>query len=238
MEQHIDKYTDEDLLVWSTLFKRQVENLNTKGSEYYLNCLENMKDILNADEIADFSKVNDWFKTSTGWEIEVVPGLIEVDKFFHLLAEKKFCSSTWLRSFENLDYLEEPDMFHDTFGHIPILSDPLFSTFAHEFGKIGKKFSHNAQALVELQRLYWFTIEFGVIRQSGAIKVYGAGIISSYGETNRIANKECEFLEFDIHEILAKYFRNDVMQDEYFVIDSFDQLNDSLDVVRERFASI
>ena len=158
----------------------------------------------------------------------MVPGLIPVEDFFNLLAQKKFCSSSWLRSMNSLDYLEEPDMFHDIFGHIPLLSNEVFSAFAHEFGVIGKRFAGNEQAMVMLQRLYWFTIEFGVILEE-QIKSYGAGIMSSFGETNRIANRECTFLDFDIQRVLRKEFRTDVMQEEYFVIDSFEMLYNSLD---------
>jgi len=224
----MEKYTADDLAVWSTLFERQVKNLQTKGSEHYLNCLRNMNAVLNGNEIPDFQKINHWFESSSGWRIEVVPGLIEVDKFFELLAQKKFCSSTWLRSMKNLDYLEEPDMFHDTFGHIPLLSDPVFSEFAHEFGKLGVQLSGDEQALIELQRLYWFTIEFGVILEGEDPKVYGAGIISSFGETNKIANRNCTFLKYDLDEILAKSFKTDEMQEEYFLIESFEQLVRSL----------
>lgn len=227
MKQEMDKYTQEDFEVWKILFERQVENLKTKGSQHYRTALNNMSEVLNANSIPNFNELNSFFKSETGWTIEVVPGLIPVEDFFTLLADKKFCSSTWLRSKENLDYLEEPDMFHDTFGHIPLLSNPVFSAFTHEFGKIGLKYLANEKALIQLQRLYWFTIEFGVILED-QIKAYGAGIMSSFGETNRIANKECSFLEFDIEAILNKEFRNDVMQEEYFVVASFDQLFECL----------
>jgi phenylalanine-4-hydroxylase len=223
LTQEMSKYTSTDFEVWEILFNRQMENLETKGSVHYLNALKEMSDVLKPSEVPDFKKLNDFFQESTGWEIAVVPGLIPVEDFFDLLADKKFCSSTWLRTMENLDYLEEPDMFHDIFGHIPLLSNPVFSAFAYEFGKIGKRMKHNELALVQLQRLYWFTIEFGVI-QEDEIKSYGAGIMSSFGETNRIANKECDFLPFDIEMILNKEFWTDKMQEEYVVIESLDDL--------------
>lgn len=228
LKQLMDNYTTEDFEVWKILFERQKANLKNKGSQSYNDALSNMGEVLNRSVIPDFRAINAYFSESTAWEIQVVPGLIPVEDFFELLAQKKFCSSTWLRSKNSLDYLEEPDMFHDVFGHIPLLGNEVFSAFAHEFGQIGKRFAGNEQAVIMLQRLYWFTIEFGVIMEEH-IKAYGAGIMSSFGETNRIANRECTFLEFDIEAVLLKEFRTDVMQEEYFVIDNFEELYNSLD---------
>lgn len=236
MKQNMNNYTSADLEVWKTLFERQQENLKEKGSSVYLNCLKNMHPVLNANEIPDFEKIGQWFDNHTGWKIEVVPGLIPVEDFFDLLAEKRFCSSTWLRTMEQLDYLEEPDMFHDIFGHIPLLSDPEFSDFAQRFGKLGQCFKDDERVVKELQRLYWFTIEFGVIREKGKIKSYGAGIMSSFGETNRVDAGECRFLPFDIDEVLQKYFHTDVMQEDYFVLNSFEELNKALEFANIKFS--
>lgn len=233
MKQNMDTYTAEDLKVWQLLFDRQTENLKLKGSKVYLEALNLMQPVLNGNDIPEFSKMNRWFESQTGWKIEVVPGLIPVEEFFELLSQKRFCSSTWLRSLKNLDYLEEPDMFHDTFGHIPLLANPVFSEFVYEFGKLGKEFIHDKGKLVQLQRLYWFTIEFGVIKEDGVLKSYGAGIISSFGETNQIFNQEANFFPFDIGTILNKPFRTDVMQEDYFVIESLEQLYASLEEVKK-----
>ncbi|GGD89804.1 phenylalanine 4-monooxygenase [Planktosalinus lacus] len=233
MQQKMNTYTVEDQKVWKLLFDRQSENLKIKGSKDYLESLSLMRSVLNGNDIPEFKKMNRWFESKTGWKIEVVPGLIPVEDFFELLSQKRFCSSTWLRSFENLDYLEEPDMFHDTFGHIPLLANPVFSEFVYEFGKLGKEFINDTEKLVQLQRLYWFTIEFGVIKESGMIKSYGAGIISSFGETNQIFNQEANFFPFDIETILNKPFRTDVMQEDYFVIESLEQLYASLEEVKK-----
>jgi phenylalanine-4-hydroxylase len=228
MKQIMQNYTPTDHLVWKTLFERQRDNLETKGSKIYLDCLAKMSPVINARGVPDFSLINEWFKSSTGWDIVVVPGLIPVEDFFDLLANKQFCSSTWLRTMEQLDYLEEPDMFHDTFGHIPLLANPSFSEFAHRFGKLGQSFKGNTIVLNQLQRLYWFTIEFGLIQEDGIGKVYGAGIISSFGETNRVAEKNCNILPFDIDVVLKKVFQNDVLQEDYFLIESIDELNHAL----------
>lgn len=224
----MDKYTPEDFEVWKILFERQVENLKTKGSQVYLNALIEMRDVLNPQTIPDFKLVNEWFKQKTDWEIVVVPGLIPVTEFFELLANKRFCSSTWLRSKENLDYLEEPDMFHDTFGHIPLLSNPVFSAFMEAFGKLGVRFKNNPEIEVQLQRLYWYTIEFGVIREESGIKSYGAGIMSSFGETNLIAQGVGNYFNFEIEEAINLPFRNDAIQENYFILNDFEDLFESI----------
>lgn len=227
MKQNMKAYTAEDLKVWKTLFERQEENLKDKVCVEYQVAMKNMSDVLNANEIPNFKKVNEWFKSSTEWQIEVVPGLIPVDEFFVLLAEKKFCSSTWLRTMKQLDYLEEPDMFHDTFGHVPLLADPIFSKFMQRFGEIGVRNLDNFDFLQQLQRLYWYTIEFGMINIDNP-KIYGAGIISSFGETNRSVSKEINKIAFEMDEILMKTFKTDEVQNEYVCIDSFENLFESI----------
>lgn len=222
-------YTATDEWVWKTLFTRQAAQLEKFACNEYLICLKKMYPVLNPNSIPDFEKINQWFETETGWKIEVVPGLIPVDDFFELLSQKRFCSSTWLRKPEELDYLEEPDMFHDIFGHIPLLANPIFSDFAETFGKLGVKLKGNEAAAIALQRLYWFTIEFGLIKQNNHLKIYGAGIISSFGETSRsISPIQVKHTIFDIRNVLNKTFRTDVMQEEYVVIESLEQLTLSI----------
>ncbi len=231
MIQNMDKYTAEDLKVWQALFSRQYKNLQEKGSETYMLSLNKMSPVLNADCLPNFERINEWFSHETAWQIEVVPGLIPVEDFFGLLAQKKFCSSTWLRSREQLDYLEEPDMFHDIFGHVPLLCDPVFSEFMHAFGQLGLSVIDQPQRVLELQRLYWYTIEFGLIKEDD-IKVYGAGLMSSFGETNRSLGKEVQHLPFEIETVLNEPFRNDVMQEAYFVLNSFDDLFESIETMK------
>ena len=228
MKQNYENYTIEDQAVWSLLFKRQKENLAIKGSKEYNDCLNLLAPCLNAGSIPNFEQMNSFFKTQTGWEIHVVPGLIPVDQFFDLLAEKKFCSSTWLRNREQIDYLEEPDMFHDIFGHIPLLLNPTFSKFAQAFGKLGQQYKDNEEMLVKLQRIYWFTIEFGLIKQNGELKVYGAGIASSFGETNHVFDSKLAHIKYEINEVIECEFHTDIIQEKYFVIESLEELYLSL----------
>ena len=227
MKQEFEKYTAEDLAVWTILFERQVKNLEGKASDHYLNALYEMRSVLNATSLPDFTQINEWFQSSTGWEIYCVPGLIPVDEFFILLADKKFPSSTWLRSMEKLDYLEEPDMFHDIFGHIPLLSNPVFSDFIHAFGQLGKSMVDDEEKLLMLQRLYWFTIEFGLIQEE-QMKIYGAGIMSSFGEAISSLEKTTEKRIFEMDEVLNMPFITTEMQQFYFVINSFEELFDSI----------
>lgn len=229
MKQQFENYTEEDLKVWTILFNRQAENLKDKAGQDYLNALTKMKSCLNANEMPNFEKINNWFSSETGWEIECVPGLIPVEDFFMLLAAKKFPSSTWLRTMDKLDYLEEPDMFHDVFGHIPLLSLPVYSEFIYQFGILGKAMIHDHEKLIMLQRLYWFTIEFGLILESNNQKIYGAGILSSYGESNNcLVSKDIERVNFDIDRIINTSFCTSEMQDKYFVIANFDELKKAI----------
>jgi phenylalanine-4-hydroxylase len=232
MKQLYNNYTENDHLVWNTLFNRQKKNLKEKACEEYLDCLEEMSDCFTPDHIPIFDKVNELLLSKTGWSIEVVKGLIPVEDFFELLAQKKFCSSTWLRGMHQLDYLEEPDMFHDTFGHLPLLVNPIFAAFMEEFGKTGCEHKNDPVIVKQLQRLYWFTIEFGLIGK-GERKIYGAGIISSFGEANHIFEKQLDIRPFVMEEILQQDFRTDVIQTTYFSLDSFEQLFDQMNQLRK-----
>jgi len=227
MKQQFELYKKEDFQVWKTLFNRQKKNLEDKACDEYMVALRRMEEVLHPHSPPEFAKINTWFQGSTGWSIVCVPGLIPVEEFFQLLAQKKFCSSTWLRKMSELDYLEEPDMFHDIFGHVPLLSDPIFSDFAQEFGKLGCTVLHNPERIIMLQRLYWFTIEFGLIRQNG-LKIYGAGIASSFGEAQSSISGNVPVQDFDIEQVMNTEFRTDVMQSHYVVIESFEQLFESL----------
>ena len=159
-----------------------------------------------------------------------------IKKFFELLAQKKFCSSTWLRSREQLDYLDEPDMFHDIFGHIPLLSNPVYSDFIHQFGILGASFKHNEEVQVFLQRLYWFTIEFGLIQQDGTTKIYGAGILSSFGESNICLTPAKNQFEFDLEKIIHKPYDSESIQNDYFTIENLDQLFNAIKVLTTKFS--
>ncbi len=230
MTQDYKKYTMEDLNVWKTLFERQEKNLPGKAHPEYLNCLNQLSDVLNPNKIPDFNELNEKLLAENGWSIMVVPGLIPVDQFFKLLSEKKFCSSTWLRKMSQLDYLEEPDMFHDIFGHIPLLMNSQYASFVQKFGEMGVKYGHDKTVEKQLQRLYWFTIEFGLIRQQkeDQTRIYGAGILSSSGESNHIFDDDINVSPYDVDKILHNDFVTSEIQTQYYEINSFKQLFESV----------
>ena len=236
MKQHMSAYTAQDQLVWKTLFERQFTNLQGKVSDAYLTALQQMNSVMHAHKIPDFMEIDEWFSSHTGWKMEVVPGLIPVDEFFRLLAEKRFCSSTWLLSMEQLDYLEEPDMFHDTFGHVPLLANAVFSDFMQTFGELGCQVMNEPEKLASLQRLYWFTIEFGMIAGTQPL-IYGAGIISSFGETNRAVSNAVEHKPFVLKEVLEMPFRTDVVQEHYVCIPHFEHLFESIQQLTEQWTT-
>jgi len=224
MTQDYSKYTEEDFKVWKMLFERQLENLPGKAHPEYLACLDKLSDVLNPNKLPKFSELNEKLLAENGWSIAVVPGLIPVDQFFKLLSEKTFCSSTWVRSMDQLDYLEEPDMFHDIFGHIPLLMNPQYANFVQKFGEMGVKYGHDKTVEVQLQRLYWFTIEFGLMKQNERTQIYGAGILSSSGESNHIFEDEIEVVPYDVQKILNNDFITSEIQTRYYEIESFEQL--------------
>jgi phenylalanine-4-hydroxylase len=171
---------------------------------------------MNADKIPNYDDLNAALGAATDWSIHVVPGLIPVEEFFKLLAQRKFPASTWLRKPEELDYLEEPDMFHDIFGHIPLLLDPQYAQFMEDFGKHGVANLKKSHIIRQLQNLYWFTIEFGVCKDP--TKIYGAGIISSFGETNHIFAPKTTIYPFDLEKVLGNSFINSEIQGHYYRI--------------------
>ncbi len=228
-EQVYSAYTEEDFEVWKILFDRQMEHLDGKVAPEFLEALENVK--FNREEIPDFKKVNKILGSMTGWQLITVPNISPAEEFFMHLAEKKFTATCWLRKMSELDYLEEPDMFHDVFAHTPLLSNQAYTDFFQSMGLLAKKYNFDKEVILKLQRLYWFTIEFGLIRSGEDIKIYGAGIISSKGETQHALSDQSVKHDFDIAQIYKHDFRTDVIQEEYYVIESFDQLAGAMDVI-------
>jgi phenylalanine-4-hydroxylase len=230
MEQHYEQYTQEDQEVWKLLFQRQREVLEGRASKIYLDCLERIG--FTADRIPYFPELDEKLLERTGWSIEVVPGLIDQPRFFELLSKRRFPSSTWLRSKENLDYLQEPDMFHDLFGHAPLLAHPPFANFFQEMGELALDHIEDEKAIALIGALYWFTIEFGVIEEDDGLRLYGAGLCSSPGEAVHALSDEPELWAFDPVKAMDTDYRIDRYQERYFVIQDFEELEKSLDRVK------
>jgi phenylalanine-4-hydroxylase len=215
-------YTAAEHDVWDTLFARQVTMLKGRVSDAFLRGLDVLR--LSQAGIPDFAELSERLAALTGWQVVAVPGLVPDEVFFDHLANRRFVAGRFIRRPDQLDYLEEPDVFHDVFGHVPLLSDPAFADYMQAYGMGGRR-AVSLGALEKLARLYWYTVEFGLIRESGDLKLYGAGIVSSFAESvfalddpspNRVA--------FDLERVMRTDYRIDDYQQSYFVIDSFEEL--------------
>ncbi|HET8865059.1 MAG TPA: phenylalanine 4-monooxygenase [Gracilimonas sp.] len=233
MRQKYKNYTLEDHEVWNILASKQLKNLPGKAHPEYLSCLAELENVLHAEAVPRFEELNEVLSAKHGWTISVVPGLIPVEDFFTLLENRKFSASTWLRSKSQLDYLEEPDMFHDVFGHIPLLMNESYADFAQKLGALGVKYIDNKKIVTQLQRLYWFTIEFGLIKEQNSTLIYGAGIISSSGETDHVMNDNVEVKPYDIFDVIEQDFITSEIQTKYYELESFDQLFRSIENLEE-----
>ena len=206
---------------WRRLYRRQMELMPRYAAHEFLDCITRLD---AAAGIPEFARVNQTLAGLTGFKILAVPGLIPDDVFFDHLANRRFPVSWWIREESELDYLEEPDVFHDFFGHVPLLAHPVFADYMEEYGKAGPR-AKAMNAIPLLSRLYWYTIEFGLIRTPEGLRVYGAGILSSKGETvYAVDSDKPNRIAFDLERVLSTEFRIDAFQETYFVIDSFEQL--------------
>ena len=235
-EQIYSNYTSEDFQVWKTLYNRQTELLQHSASLEYLNALDVIG--FSANNIPDFNEIEKALQSLTGWSLQTVPNISEQKDFFTFLSQKKFTATCWLRKMEELDYLEEPDMFHDVFGHVPLLSNKHYTDFFEGISHIALDYIDNPRAIELLGRIYWFTTEFGLIRESGELKVYGAGIMSSYGETKNSLSDNTEKFLFDVEHVFNSDFRTDILQERYFVIDSYEQLYTSIPEIKSKLKEL
>ncbi len=232
MKQTYAAYTAEDFEVWRILFERQMEQLPGKATDEYLEGIRRIN--FTADRIPDFEQVNQVLSGYTGWQLHVVAGLIPNKDFFELLKNRYFPSSTWLRRKEQLDYLEEPDMFHDVFGHVPLLTNQHLCNFLADLSRIALRYIENDFAIELIARLYWYTVEFGLIREKNGLRIYGAGILSSKGETHySLQDNKPKRLPYDVHTILRTPYIKEHFQDQYFVIDSYEQLYNSTEEIEQ-----
>lgn len=227
MKQEYAKYTAEDHQVWRILYNRQIKNLPGAATQEYLEGIKRIQ--FTADHIPNFEQVNHILKGITGWQLYVVPGLLGNKEFFELMKNRNFCATTWLRKMSQLDYLEEPDMFHDVFGHVPLLTNPDLCRFLEALSGIALHHIDNDLAIELISRIYWFTVEFGLIKESGQLRIYGAGILSSGGETEyALRSPVPQRVPFAVKEIMLTPYIKDKFQPVYFVVDSYEQLYDSI----------
>jgi len=227
VEQPWASYTRTDHEVWDTLFRRQRDLLPGRACQEFLDGVERFG--LGDGGIPRFDDLNKVLAKATGWELIAVEGLLPDDVFFDHLAHRRFPVSWWIRKPDQLDYLSEPDLFHDLFGHVPMLLNPVFADYMEAYGKGGMKAQAiGANALMNLMRLYWYTVEFGLINTGDGMRIYGAGIVSSKGESiYSLESAAPNRIGFELSRVMSTRYRIDTYQKSYFVIDSFEQLFDA-----------
>lgn len=218
-------YSAEENAVWATLFDRQIDFLRGRATPEYFAGVKALG--LTRDHVPQVTEIDARLTTLTGAGVDGVPAIIPPAQFFNLLSCRRFPVATFLRRREDMNYIEEPDIFHEVFGHCPLLTNPAYCDFIERFGKIavglGKGYSWR------LFRLFWFTVEFGMIRTKDGLRAYGAGIVSSPSEAAHATGGGAEMRDFDLMEVLRTPYRIDILQPLYFVIDSFDDLVKALD---------
>ena len=222
IEQDWIAYTAEQHGVWQELVERRLPQLQQHACAEYLDGFKQIG--LQADRLPNLRDVSSRLTPRTGWASTPVSGFLPADAFFEMLAARMFPTTTWLRSRESMDYTPEPDIFHDVFGHVPMHAHPVFADFLEKYGKICAAVIDRPEALERLGRLFWFTVEFGLIRQAGEIKVYGSGLISSHGECTRVLAGGCEIRDFKLEEVLNQEMQTSEMQPILFAVDSFEQI--------------
>jgi phenylalanine-4-hydroxylase len=217
--QHADLYSDEDQAVWRLLVERQSALAEKHACSEFL---DGLRTLGIGDAIPDFDEVNAKLEPLTGWRIVGVPGLIPDAAFYDHLAHRRFPVTVWIRTRAEIDYLVEPDLFHDFFGHVPLLSNKVFADYMQLYGQRGVEAGDNVALLA---RLYWYTVEFGLVREAGNLRLYGAGIVSSYGESRfALEDASPNRIGFDLKRVMRTRYRIDDYQQTYFVIDSFEDL--------------
>jgi len=227
VEQPWSSYSVADHDTWATLFRRQRELLVGRACHEFIANQERFG--MGADAIPRFDELNRVLRRHTGWELIGVEGLLPELTFFEHLANRRFPVTWWIRKPEQIDYIAEPDLFHDLFGHVPLLLDPMFADYMQAYGAGGVKASrYGPEALANLTRLYWYTVEFGLIRTDEGLRIYGAGIVSSKGESiHCLESAAPNRIGFDLMRVMRTRYRIDTYQKTYFVIDGFRDLIDA-----------
>ena len=220
--QDWSKYTAAEHALWDQLYARQSALLPGRVAQPFLDGLEVLK--LSRSGIPNFEELSERLRKATGWIVVAVPGLVPDEVFYEHLANRRFVAGRFLRTPAQAEYLQEPDVFHDVFGHVPLLSNPVFADYMQAYGRGGLR-ATKLGAIHRLARLYWYTVEFGLIRQDGHLRLYGAGIVSSRGESiYALEDRKPNRLGFNLRRVMRTKYRIDDYQDNYFVIDSFEDL--------------
>jgi phenylalanine-4-hydroxylase len=224
IEQPWADYSAEEHQTWATLFERQMALLPGLACAEFFDGVARLG--MSKDAIPRFGDLNAVLKAATGWELIAVEGLLPELAFFEHLANRRFPVTWWIRKAEQIDYISEPDLFHDLFGHVPLLLLPVFADYMQAYGEGGLKAArYGSEPLTELTRLYWYTVEFGLIHTADGLRIYGSGILSSKGESlYSLQSSAPNRIGFDAERVMRTRYRIDTYQKTYFVIDSFEQL--------------
>ena len=222
IDQDWAAYSQAEHDVWTTLYERQAGLLQGRACDAFLRGLDALD--LHRGGIPDFARINEELTRLTGWSVVAVPGLVPDEVFFEHLANRRFPAGRFIRKPDELDYLQEPDVFHDVFGHVPMLTDPTFADYMQAYGQGGMRALGRGQ-LHNLARLYWYTVEFGLIETAEGLRIYGAGIVSSRAESIfALDDPSPNRLGFDLERVMRTPYRIDDFQQVYFVIPSLKSL--------------
>lgn len=222
IDQGWERYTAEEHGVWKTLFERQSKLLPSRACDEFVRGMADLP--IGAHQIPDFRRLSDALLKRTGWQVVAVPGLVPDEVFFEHLAHRRFPSGQFIRKPHQLDYLEEPDVFHDVFGHVPLLMHPVIADYIQAYGEGGLR-AQKLGVLDKLSRVYWYTVEFGLVKQRDGLRIYGAGIASSATETVfALDDGSPNRIRFELERVMRTRYRIDDFQETYFVIDSLDEL--------------
>jgi len=228
-----ERYSAAEHAVWRTLFARQTKLLPGRACDEFVEGMRSLP--IGPDEIPDFRRLSDVLGRRTGWQVVAVPGLVPDEVFFEHLANRRFPAGQFIRDAGRLDYIEEPDVFHDVFGHVPMLVNPVIADYLQAYG-VGGLRAQKMGVLLNLARVYWYTVEFGLVEQHGGVRLYGSGIASSYTETVfALEDGSPNRIRFDLERVMRTRYRIDDFQETYFVLGNFDEL---LELARIDFAPI
>lgn len=229
--QDYARYGAEEHEVWRLLFERRMRTLRDTASRVFLDGMSRIG--LEADRVPDLRDVNRRLDASTGWNAVGVDGFIPAARFFRCLARRRFPTTLTVRPRAQLDYLPEPDIFHDVFGHVPLHADPAFADFLQRFGALAAA-ARTPVDTTQMARLFWFTVEFGLVRERGAVRIYGSGLISSHGDAAQALGPRVDRRPFSVDAVIAQHFEIDRFQDVLFVVEDFDQLFEAVETLTER----
>ena len=223
--QEWGRYSPEQHAVWGLLYSRRMATLRDTASRVFLEGASTIG--LEKDRVPDIARINARLRPLTGWCAIPVAGFLPAAQFFQCLAVRRFPTTVTVRAREAIDYVPEPDIFHDVFGHVPLHANPVFAAVLQRLGELGSS-AKSEQALREVTRLFWFTVEFGLVREGGGTRIYGSGLISSHGDAANALGPDCDRRPFRLKHVLAQPFEIDELQPVLFVLDSFEQLFDAV----------